>query len=305
MHARPTLAIGDAIELWRCGGDCIKCTINSKLGEGAGAGVVEVTADDEVRALKVGSFDACCDEAEILLHANHPRRHPHVLQLAFAHPPSDGMLKGRICFLEGRVRGVDLCKAMQAGGVALCQLHGGDEAAAQRRLVACGVQLAPAIEYLHERAILHEDVKPENVVVDFDDANYGPCGRVVLLDSGVAAQGSSRFSGGSGWGVAASLKGGTPAFCRQPKTSQSAVLKVRQCCSAPPLLAGGSSLCALAKWHGAATEWTMDRYVRGASATRSTCRHCLTRAPRGWQQTCTTSPPGGAARPPVAPRAGP
>ena len=74
---------------------CVNASRMCKLGEGTEAEVMEVTADGEVRALKVGSFDACCDEAAVLLHANHPRTHPHVLQVSFVHSPSDGALIGR------------------------------------------------------------------------------------------------------------------------------------------------------------------------------------------------------------------
>ena len=44
-----------------------------------------------------------------------------------------------------------------------------------------------------------------------------------------------------------------PAGALQPSTSQSAAQNVLHCCSAPPPLAGGSALCAPAKWQGEAT----------------------------------------------------
>jgi eukaryotic-like serine/threonine-protein kinase len=48
-----------------------------------------------------------------------------------------------------------------------------------RARVSIGIQLARALEHIHEQRIIHRDIKPENIHID-------PAGRVKLMDFGIA-----------------------------------------------------------------------------------------------------------------------
>ena len=48
-----------------------------------------------------------------------------------------------------------------------------------RARISMGIQLARALEHIHEQKIIHRDIKPENIHVD-------PSGRVKLMDFGIA-----------------------------------------------------------------------------------------------------------------------
>lgn len=63
------------------------------------------------------------------------------------------------------------------------RLYEGDEAAAQARIVDFVIQLAWGLDHAHSRGLVHQDVKPGNVLVDLD-------GTVKVTDFGLARAGA-------------------------------------------------------------------------------------------------------------------
>jgi serine/threonine protein kinase len=174
------------------------CEIVSVLGEGASSTVfkVKILADGRACALKVFNTEnhllELSREASLLLTLNHPKSHPNVIGIDFVWFEQS---KDEMFFL------------MEFAGDGTLQdwmnderLYTGSEVKQQERLASIAHQLARAVQHLHSFCILHQDVKPDNVLMTDE-------GKPVLADVGV----SHRGTGKSGH-IKATLKGASPAF---------------------------------------------------------------------------------------------
>jgi serine/threonine protein kinase len=110
---------------------------------------------DAVAAAALARFER---EAKILARHPHPAVVP-IYDVDLQHSPPYVVLR----WMEGG----DLAGRIKGGGFDLTEV------------VAIGVRLAEALAHLHERGILHRDVKPENVLLD-------EAGEVYLADLGLA-----------------------------------------------------------------------------------------------------------------------
>jgi predicted Ser/Thr protein kinase len=170
--------VGDTITLAQVQEENIECKLESLLGEGATATVFKVTTNGKMCALKVfkagSSFIDLSEEASLMLMANHPQSHSNVLRVDFI------WYEQRInemFFLMGLVDGDDLQDWMDDE-----RLYVGTTEEQQQRLVAVAHQLVSAVQYLHKRGILHQDIKPDNVLMT-------KIGKPVLGDFGAASEG--------------------------------------------------------------------------------------------------------------------
>jgi hypothetical protein len=179
----------------------IECRLEKQLGAGTCATVFQVSFSEGGRifptsALKVfrarSRFTQLCREVLIMLELNWPKPHPNVLQVEFVwyeHRFND------ILFLTELIDGGTLLDWMTKE-----LLYMGSAKEQQARLVSIAHQLASGLQHLHERGILHEDIKPENVLMTKE-------GKLVLADFGISAKGVCE-----GGCVEAKLMGATPAF---------------------------------------------------------------------------------------------
>jgi tetratricopeptide (TPR) repeat protein len=179
----------------------IECTLEKQLGAGASAAVFEVLFGVEgqifpTSALKVfhtrSGFKQLCSEASIMLDLSWPKPHPNVLQVEFVwyeHRFSD------ILFLTELVDGGTLQDWINDE-----RLYIGSVKEQQERLMSVAHQLALGLQHLHERGILHQDIKPENVLMTKE-------GRLVLADFSISAKGTCE-----GGCVQAKLMGATLPF---------------------------------------------------------------------------------------------
>jgi hypothetical protein len=179
----------------------IECRLEKQLGAGASATVFQVSFSAGGRmfptsALKVfrarSGFTQLCREAVIMLDLNWPKPHPNVLQVEFVwyeHRFND------ILFLTELVDGGTLQDWMTKD-----LLYTGSAKEQQARLVSIAHQLASGLQHLHERGILHQDIKPENILMTKE-------GKLVLADFSISAKGVCE-----GGCVEAKLMGATPAF---------------------------------------------------------------------------------------------
>jgi hypothetical protein len=180
----------------------IECTLNKRLGEGASGTVFEVTFNVagksfSTSALKVISakdgFKQLCQETSIMLTLNWPRPHPNVLVVDFVwyNQQLDELL-----FLTELVDGGNLQEWINDE-----QLYAGSMQKQQNRLVSIAHQIASAVQHLHNHGILHQDIKPENIVMTKE-------GKPVLADFGASRKGSCSGQGR----VDAKVAGVTLAF---------------------------------------------------------------------------------------------
>jgi Tfp pilus assembly protein PilF len=98
-------------------------------------------------------------------------------------------------FVMGLIDGGDLQKWMDDE-----RLYAGNVNEQQTRLISVAHQLSCGVRHIHQRGILHQDIKPDNVLMT-------QSGRPVLADLGVGAKGV--VEGGV---VTAMLRGGTPVY---------------------------------------------------------------------------------------------
>jgi outer membrane protein assembly factor BamD (BamD/ComL family) len=179
----------------------VKCRLEKQLGAGASATVFKVSFSAAGRmfptsALKVyrarSGFKQLCREASIMLDLNWPKPHPNVLRMAFV-------------WYEQRFNDILFLTELVDGGTLQEWINGkllytGSMEEQQRRLVSIAHQLSSGLWHLHERGILHQDIKPENVLMT-------KRGKPVLADFSISAKGTSK-----GGCVQAKLMGATPIF---------------------------------------------------------------------------------------------
>jgi tetratricopeptide (TPR) repeat protein len=189
--------VGDTITLAEIAEEKIECQVDSLLGEGTTASVFKVTAASKASALKV--FKAGCsfldlsEEASLLLTANYPQSHPHVLRVDFVWYEQR---TNEMFFLMSHVDGDNLQTWMDDE-----RLYKGTIDEQQHRLIVLTHQLVCAVRHLHQRGILHQDIKPDNVLMT-------AAGKPVLGDFGVASKGTVDTAGV----VEAMLRGCTPVY---------------------------------------------------------------------------------------------
>jgi serine/threonine protein kinase/energy-coupling factor transporter ATP-binding protein EcfA2 len=199
-----TYQAGDTITLAQVQDDKIDCEVESLLGEGATATVFGVTTGGGKRcALKVfkteNSFIEMSTEASLLLMANYPDSHPNVLRADYVWYEQR---TNEMFFLMGLVNGDDLQVWMEDE-----RLYAGSVQDQQQRLIRVAHGLACAVQHLHERGILHQDIKPENVFMTRR-------GKPVLGDFGVGSKGDIKTSK-----VEAMLRGATLVYA-SPRVRQ-------------------------------------------------------------------------------------
>eukprot|EP00935_MAST-01C_sp_MAST-1C-sp1_P002268 g2268.t1 len=188
--------VGDTITLAQVQEETIDCQVESLLGEGATATVFRVSSGGKICALKVfkaeNSLEDLCTEASLLLSANYTDSHPNVLRADFVWYEQH---THEMFFLLELATGGDLQAWMDDE-----RLYAGTEEERQERLASIVDQIARGQRHLHGLGILHQDNKPENVLMTED-------GRALLADLGVANEGVVE----EGW-VRATLRGGTPVY---------------------------------------------------------------------------------------------
>jgi serine/threonine protein kinase len=215
-HTPCMYQVGDTITLAQVEEEKIECKVESLLGEGATARVFRVTTNGKMCALKVfkaeSSFLDLSEEASLILVANHPQSHSNVVRADFVWYEQR---TNEMFFLMGLVDGGDLQMWMDDE-----RLYAGTIEEQQQRLVAVAHQLACAVQHLHKRGILHQDVKPDNVLMT-------KAGKPILGDFGVASEGIMSKNM-----VEAMLRGATPVYA-SPHVRQlffrAKVLPINQC----------------------------------------------------------------------------
>ena len=201
---------GGIVTIWRRGdsSEAVQCTIQTALDRGAQAWVYEVTSDLSSRrcALKCSSFAAMKDEVLLLLRVNEGESHRNVLQIDSVYSPLDSLeLLCLMELIEGPKESVRNLEHAIRDGV----LYEGTDV--QARLLSLGVQIAFAIEHIHSRGVVHQYIKPANILVDASDGNAH--WRLVLTDFGVSSSGETMPAAGGGVTIKAEIKGCTPLFC--------------------------------------------------------------------------------------------
>ncbi len=188
--------VGDTITLAQIQDEKIECKVDALLGEGATATVFKVTTSGKTCALKVfkaqNSLEDLCEEASLMLTANFPHSHPNVMRADFVWYKQR---TNEMFFLMGLVDGGDLQAWMNNE-----RLYAGTKAEQEARLILIVHRLACGLRHLHLRGILHEDFKPDNVLMTRR-------GVPVIGDLGVGNEGT--IEDGM---VQAMLRGGTPVY---------------------------------------------------------------------------------------------
>eukprot|EP00935_MAST-01C_sp_MAST-1C-sp1_P002227 g2227.t1 len=155
--------VGDTITIAQIQEEKIECKVKSVLGQGATATVFEVTTNGKICALKVfkaaqgDSFEDLCEEASLMLSSNYKKRHPNVLGADFVWYEQH---TSEMFFLLELADGGNLKAWMDDE-----RLYAGTEAEQQTLLAIIFDKLARGLRHLHELGILHEDVKPDNVLM--------------------------------------------------------------------------------------------------------------------------------------------
>ena len=225
---------GEKLVLWhQPGHESIECEIVAQVGRGATATVYEVRYAGLTRALKVfkatrsiNQFSKLGEEASLMLHLNHPTSHRNSLAIDFVRYEEE--MEQQLFFLLQYVDGGTLEQWIHDG-----RLYAADtEAEVQALVVRVMYELCSGLAYLHSKGVLHEDIKPENVLMkgrrEFDaqpatvsavvappsasgaaDDSSLEGGRPVMSDFGVSAKGVRTEVGSGGCAVAAEVKGAT------------------------------------------------------------------------------------------------
>eukprot|EP00935_MAST-01C_sp_MAST-1C-sp1_P001878 g1878.t1 len=197
LHQAPCpYQVGDTLTIARVQEESITCEVESLVGEGATATVFKVTSNGKICALKVfkaeNSLEHLCTEASLMLTANHPYSHLNVLRADFVWYEQR---THEMFFLLDFADGEDLQAWMDDE-----QLYAGTDDEQQKSFKKIIHELADGLQHLHRLGILHQDLKPDNILMTRS-------GRPLLADLGVANQGM--IAEGK---VQATLRGGTPVY---------------------------------------------------------------------------------------------
>jgi serine/threonine protein kinase len=203
--------VGDKISFLSMGDRTEECEVVSALGASASATVFKVKTEIlGICALKVFRNEKAqsnvAREASLLLKLNYPKRHPNVMGMVWfgqqrkRQQHTDGFRSlsthsNELLFLVEHVGGGTLHDW-------ICdeRLYHGSEKQQQRRLLSVAHQLACGVQHFHSIGILHQDVKPSNVLMTEE-------GRPVLADVGLSQQGTCESGR-----IEAELRGATLAF---------------------------------------------------------------------------------------------
>jgi serine/threonine protein kinase/outer membrane protein assembly factor BamD (BamD/ComL family) len=215
---RKRFEVGSKITLLDIENEKIECMLDERLGVGASAIVFKVSPIGPSSkilpscALKVShtryGTTQLCREASIMLTLNWPKSHPNVLKVEFVwcdHQP-DGV--DEIIFLTEHVEDGNLQEWMADD-----RLYDGSVEEQQLRLVSIAHQLASAVQHLHSCGVLHQDIKPENIVMTKE-------GKPVLSDFGSSAEGVCHTRPEDSHTVEANLVGATVTFSSPEHTQK-------------------------------------------------------------------------------------
>jgi pentatricopeptide repeat protein len=202
--------VGDEEVIWQHADQKISCTVVRYLGKGAQGWVYEIKSplveDGQTRALKCATFSATIHDVCVMLRLNSRHSHPNVLKVDSVYSPIDSLqLLYMMELIDGPKEGVrDLAKAMGDGkGL----LYSGSREVVEARLLSLVAELAFAIEYVHSCGVVHQDIKPANILID---ASKIPIWRLVLTDFGISSLGEQSKPGEI---IGAKLRGCTPMYC--------------------------------------------------------------------------------------------
>jgi serine/threonine protein kinase len=245
---------GEQVVIWQHGDEVTKCTITRILSKSSEGWVYEVVGlsgsglDDllggKSRALKCTSFSHGINEIRTMLHLNSQYSHANVLQINSVYSPVESpQLLSVMELIRGPKEGiVDLHQAIKDG-----ILYEGHSDVVDARLLSYTTQLAFALEHVHSRGLVHQDIKPGNILLDA--RQDGPW-RIVLTSFGLATSGEVEADTGRVHG--AKLQGCTPMFCSKEvysKYRQAIQSGKQQSCS-----------CAADVWSFASTVVSMYSY---------------------------------------------
>ncbi|MET9479663.1 protein kinase [Streptomyces sp. NPDC006638] len=146
--------------------------------------------------------------------------HPNVVNCLYVRRVED-----RPCVFAEWVDGGSLAELVRGGGLYHAEGHDGAGTGFPARALDLAVQTAWGIHHAHEQGVIHQDVKPANVMVDTGTwtakvTDFGLAG--ARAAAGEAAYGA----GPAGASLAASYGGMTPAYCSPEQAEAAAGARV-------------------------------------------------------------------------------
>eukprot|EP00937_MAST-01D_sp_MAST-1D-sp2_P004761 g4761.t1 len=238
---------GKKVKVWhRGGGDTVVYEVKKELGRGA-MGIVYQVQEQEAKQV-VGALKTSVDvaiiaeEARVMLRVNAKARHPHVLEVSYVCPGRDGELIVLAQLIEGKA----LDHLITSG-----RLYEGKDEEVRERLLRICVQLLSAVEHVHSCNVLHNDIKPENIIVNTD--TWHAC----LVDFGIASIGEEQLHESTGH-VNANFRGCTLPYCSHKQFEIYVMSKKKNGGNTTGMLTQCSDL-----WAAAVT--CIDMYAGGSS----------------------------------------
>ena len=99
-----------------------------------------------------------------MLRVNSPRKHPNVLAVDYVCSPAGNT--DEMLFLEELIEGDSLQALIDSRKLYEVRDGEDEDIVLQRRIGSMVVQLFSALAHVHARGVLHQDVKPDNIMVD-------------------------------------------------------------------------------------------------------------------------------------------